>query len=82
MSRDQDAEGTVRCEVCGKNQEQCFEVHLGGERHIFDSFECAIQGLMPKCSLCGDIHIGAGVQIGNTWVCSYPCATQYSAQEL
>lgn len=68
MDRDQ-----AVCEVCGKNQEKCFEVHLGGERHIFDSFECASRGLLPTCSQCGRVIIDSGVQIGGLLYCTYPC---------
>ena len=70
------------CEVCGNNQDHCFEVHLGGERHVFDSFECAIRGLLPKCDLCGGLILGPGIQIENTQVCSYMCASLYSTQEI
>ena len=70
------------CEVCGKSQEHYLEVHLGGERHIFDSFECAISGLMPKCSLCGCLLLGAGVQVGDRLYCSYACASLSSTMEV
>ncbi len=82
MGKDKTMQGKLVCEVCGKNQDLCFEVHVGGERHIFDSFECAIRGLMPKCSLCGGIIFGPGIQIDNKRVCSYVCASLYSTQEI
>ncbi len=65
----------MSCEVCGKSEDKCFEVHLGGERHVFDSFECAIRGLMPKCPLCGNLLLGAAVQVGSLTYCSYACAS-------
>lgn len=30
------------CEVCGNDYDKPIEVALGGETHVFDSFECAI----------------------------------------
>ena len=41
------------CELCGNAYEKTFEVFVGGKRHIFDSFECAIQTLDPQCPQCG-----------------------------
>ena len=74
MGRDARTQGTSSprhgptgavCEVCGKSQEHYLEVHVGGEKHIFDSFECAIRGLMPTCPLCGSLLLGHGVQVGD-----------------
>ncbi len=31
-----------RCETCGNDYDKAFEVVQGDERHVFDSFECAI----------------------------------------
>ena len=33
--------GMAQCEVCGNEYDKTFEVTLGGQRHVFDSFECA-----------------------------------------
>ena len=37
------------CEVCGNDYDKPMEVTLHGQRHTFDSFECAIQALAPRC---------------------------------
>ena len=37
------------CEVCQNDYDKAFEIILAGRRHVFDSFECAIHGLAPKC---------------------------------
>jgi len=34
-------------EVCENDYDKAFEMVLRGERHIFDSFECAIHVLAP-----------------------------------
>lgn len=66
--------GNVRCEVCGNNQTQCFEVRLGGEQHIFDSFECAMRALSPHCGYCNCKIRGHSIVFGDTIYCSYQCA--------
>jgi len=81
MSRVNKVQGNASCEVCGKNQGQCFEVRLGGERHIFDSFECAMDALTPRCAHCGCAFVGHGVQFGNTIYCSHQCANDNSVRE-
>jgi hypothetical protein len=39
------------CEVCENEYDKAFEVAVGGERHTFDSFECAIHELAPVASI-------------------------------
>jgi hypothetical protein len=70
------------CEVCGKSQEHYLEVHLGGDKHVFDSFECAIRGLIPACPLCGTPLPGPGVQVGDLLYCSYACADLLDVMEV
>jgi hypothetical protein len=72
----------VVCEVCGKSEDRCFEVHLGGERHVFDSFECAGRAMLPSCPLCGRLLLGPGVQMSDGVYCSAACAGLYDTQEI
>ncbi len=51
---------TGTCEVCGNGYDKAFEVLASGRRHVFDSFECAIQALAPRCAHCGCRVIGHG----------------------
>ena len=46
------------CENCGNDYDKAFRVILGGEEHVFDSFECAIHALAPTCPHCGTRVIG------------------------
>ena len=50
------------CEVCENDYDKAFEIVVGGERHIFDSFECAIHALAPVCPHCNCRIIGHGVE--------------------
>ena len=34
-----------QCEVCGNEYDKTFEVVAAGQRHVFDSFECAAHRL-------------------------------------
>ncbi len=52
----------AQCEVCGNDYYLSFEVVTAGERHVFDSFECAIYKLAPVCDHCGCRIIGHGVE--------------------
>lgn len=51
----------ARCEVCGNEYRRSFTVTLDGAAHVFDSFECAIEALAPRCQHCGCRIIGHGV---------------------
>lgn len=62
------------CEKCGNDYDKTFEVTLGGQTHIFDSFECAIDALAPRCSHCGCRVIGHGVEIEGRVFCCTHCA--------
>jgi len=64
----------AKCEVCGNEYDQAFEVVAAGHRHVFDCFECAIHALAPVCSHCGCKVIGHGVEANNTYYCCAHCA--------
>ncbi len=81
MSRVNKVQGNASCEVCGNAEGQCFEVRLGGERHIFDSFECAMDALTPRCAHCQSAFVGHGVQFGNRIYCSNQCANDDGVRE-
>ena len=66
----------ARCEVCGNDYQRSFEVMVGGSRHVFDSFECAIQKLAPACDHCGCRIIGHGVEAGRKFFCCAHCARE------
>ena len=62
------------CEVCGNDYDKSFDVHQLGERHTFDSFECAIHALAPVCGHCGCRVVGHGVEAGGAIFCCAHCA--------
>ena len=70
------------CEVCGNTYDRTFEVIQGGERHVFDSFECAIHALAPVCVHCGCRVVGHGVQDEGAIFCCVHCAKESGVKGL
>lgn len=62
------------CEVCGNDYPKAFTVTLDGNRHTFDSFECAIHALAPPCAHCECRIVGHGVERGEQIFCCEHCA--------
>ncbi|CFX01830.1 conserved protein of unknown function [Candidatus Filomicrobium marinum] len=66
----------ARCEVCGNDYDKSFEVLMNGDRHTFDSFECAVHALAPTCKHCGCRIMGHGLEDEGTYYCCRACAMQ------
>lgn len=64
----------ARCEWCGNDYHMSFEVIAAGNRHVFDSYECAIHKLAPVCENCGVKIIGHGIEAEGTFYCCANCA--------
>lgn len=63
-----------RCEVCGNEYDKAFQViAAGGDRHVFDSFECATHALAPRCAHCGCTVLGHGVEHEGRFFCCEHC---------
>jgi hypothetical protein len=69
----------AKCETCGNEYERTFDITRDGQRHVFDSFECAIQALAPVCDRCGCRIIGHGVEADDRHYCGAHCAKQQAA---
>ncbi len=67
-------EKAATCEVCGNVYDKCFEIVMGNETHVFDSFECAIHALAPTCAHCGIRIVGHGLEKEGTFFCCEHCA--------
>ena len=66
----------MQCEVCGNEYDKAFEIVAQGKRHVFDSFECAIAAVAPRCAHCGCAIIGHGVEAKGRMFCCANCAKQ------
>jgi hypothetical protein len=70
------------CEVCGNEYDKPIEVTVSGESHVFDSFECAIHRLAPRCDHCGCTIIGHGVEGDGRMFCCAHCAAEEGVGQL
>jgi hypothetical protein len=70
------------CEFCGNDYDKTFDVVMGGVKHTFDSFECAIQTLAPLCSTCGVRIIGHGLEADGNFYCCDHCAEKGGVRAL
>jgi hypothetical protein len=70
------------CEVCGNEYDRTLEIAYEGATHVFDSFECAIHALAPRCAHCDCRIIGHGVQANGRIFCCAHCAQHEGVEEL
>lgn len=70
------------CDQCGNDYDKSFTVELGGKTSTFDSFECAIEALAPRCVHCDCRIIGHGVEVGDDIFCCAHCAGQSGGTQI
>ena len=72
-----------RCETCGNEYDKAFQVTLPGDRaRTFDSFECAIEALAPRCTHCNCRIIGHGVEADGRMFCCAHCAEKSGVRTM
>ena len=54
----------------------------GSRTYTFDSFECAIHQLAPRCAHCDCRVIGHGVEVDGRMFCCAHCARHTGAREV
>ncbi|GAA0690605.1 hypothetical protein GCM10010193_51210 [Kitasatospora atroaurantiaca] len=63
------------CAVCGNDYWLAFEVKtVTGDSYMFDSFECAMEKLAPRCEYCQVRIVGHGVEVSGKFFCCANCA--------
>ncbi len=70
------------CETCGNDYDKTFQVVRDGESHTFDSFECAIQAMAPRCDMCDVTIVGHGLETNGTYYCCQNCAERAGVDGL
>jgi hypothetical protein len=70
------------CEGCGNTYDKAFEISIGGTVHAFDSFQCAIQVLAPRCYHCKVPIIGQGMEARGQYFCCAHCARTAGVNEV
>ena len=63
-----------KCDVCGNDYDKVMEITQAGRTGKFDSFECAIEAMAPKCAHCGCRVVGHGIEAGDQVFCCAHCA--------
>jgi hypothetical protein len=64
----------ARCDVCGNDYDKAFRVTQGDRTMTFDSFECAIHAMAPRCAHCQCRVVGHGVEAQGRIFCCAHCA--------
>lgn len=72
----------ARCDLCGNEYDKAFQVTMQGRTWTFDSFECAIAKVAPRCSHCDCRIIGHGVEAAGRIYCCAHCASHDGQTEL
>ena len=63
------------CDTCGNEYDKTFDVvTIADDTYTFDSFECAIHMLAPRCAHCNVRILGHGVEAEGVIYCSAHCA--------
>jgi len=70
----------AKCEVCGNDYDKAFRVTMGTRTMVFDSFECAIHAMAPRCAHCDCNVIGHGVEAAGKIYCCAHCAKHEGVQ--
>ena len=71
-----------RCVVCGNDYARSFDIRLGDRTETFDSFECAIHRLAPRCAHCQCPVIGHGSEANGLVYCCAHCARESGIGQL
>lgn len=71
-----------KCENCGNLYDKPIHVTQGDMTRVFDSFECAINVMAPRCAHCETRIIGHGVEESGKIYCCAHCAAQEGATDL
>ncbi|GAA1397917.1 hypothetical protein GCM10009639_35830 [Kitasatospora putterlickiae] len=63
------------CVTCGNDYWLAFEIKtVTGDVYAFDSFECAMEKLAPRCEQCAVRIVGHGVEVAGMFFCCANCA--------
>ncbi len=62
------------CDNCGKTHDKAFVILKEGREHTFDSFECAINFVAPRCFHCNTFILGRQVDQDGETFCSIKCS--------
>lgn len=64
----------AKCDSCGNDYDKSFQLTFSGKTYTFDSFECAIHKVAPRCEHCEVPIIGHGLEKDGRMFCCAHCA--------
>lgn len=67
------------CDVCGNEYDKTMQITTVDTTQTFDSFECAIHALAPRCAHCGCTIIGHGHETPAGMFCCAHCERHAAA---
>lgn len=70
------------CAACGNTYDKTFDIVADGKAMTFDSFECAIEKLAPRCDHCSCRIIGHGLEADGRFYCCDHCAEKSGVKGL
>lgn len=70
------------CDNCGNDYDKAFQVTMDNRSYTFDSFECAVHRLAPRCGHCETPILGHGLESNGTFYCCAHCAEQKGETSL
>lgn len=70
------------CDTCGNAYDKTFTVTTADRTGTFDSFECAAEGMAPRCAHCDCRILGHGVEADGRIFCCASCARKMGEHEL
>lgn len=71
------------CDSCGNAYDKAFTITThDGQIHTFDSFECAIHALAPRCEHCQVRIVGHGLESDGRYFCCDHCAEASGVEGL
>ena len=63
----------ARCIKCGLTIEKDYILFINGTEFTFDSFECAVNFVAPRCANCNSVILKDGIQISEAKYCNHFC---------
>jgi len=70
------------CDVCGNTYDKTLEITQTGRTMTFDSFECAIEAMAPRCAHCNCRVIGHGIETPDAIYCCVHCANAMGVRNV
>jgi hypothetical protein len=63
-----------KCLNCGSSIEKDYILFINGAEYSFDSFECAVNFVAPRCSHCQSVIFGTGLKDAGVMFCNTTCS--------